>query len=126
MNLRQQAAADLENILGDAASGFGWPITVTSPQLVSAELTGFSTDISLVIDPQTGVAVSGRRVSVALSISRLREAGLDIPRGVAAKDSKPWIVVFNDIGGSSHKFKVSASSPDLAAGLVTCALEMYR
>lgn len=126
MNLRQQAAADLLGILEDTAAGFGWSVTVTSPELVSASLTGFSNDIGHTIDPQTGQAVIGRKASVALAIASLRAAGLDLPRNISASSSKPWIVVFNDIGGISHKFKVSEALPDRGAGLVTCLLELYR
>lgn len=125
MNLRQQANADLEAILGDASAGFGWAISVTSPAGVTAALTGFSTDIGHVLDPSTGTMVAGRRASVALSIAKLALAGLGIPRGVSDQSAKPWVVVFADIAGVTRTFKVTESMPDQAIGIVTCILESY-
>lgn len=120
------AESDLGAILEDGVMGFGWPITVTSPGGISVPLTGFSDDISQVIDPDTGQAVSGRLASVALRISSLDTAGLGIPRGIADSASKPWAIEFSDINGNPFKFKVQQSNPDRALGLVTCILELYK
>lgn len=125
MSLREQAGLDLRTIVEDL-DGFGWPITVTDPSGLSATLTGLSTDIGHTIDPETGIAVSGRRASVAITIASLAEAGLGIPRAIADQSSKPWVIAFADIGGSSHTFKVCDAMPDRAIGLVTCLLEGYR
>lgn len=126
MSLREQAAADLKGILEDAAAGFGWPITITNPLGVSAPMTGLSTDIGQTIDPDTGLAVIGRRASVALSLESLAALALGIPRGIADSSSRPWVVVFNDIGGTSHRYKVYEAMPDRAIGCITCMLEVYR
>ena len=125
MSLRQTAEQDLGAILEDGAMGFGWPIQVTDPSGLSKPLTGFSDDISQIIDPDTGEAVSGRLVSVALRISSLTVAGLALPVGIADASIKPWIIEFNDINGSPYKFKVAQSNPDRALGLITCILELY-
>jgi len=79
MSIRQLAESDLGAILEDSAMGFGWPITVTDPSGFSVGLIGFSDDISQVIDPDTGVAVSGRLATVALRISSLVLEGLGLP-----------------------------------------------
>ena len=126
MSLRQQAAADLQALLEDTAAGFGWPITVTSPDSLSLSLSGFSTDIGQTIDPETGMAVSGRRASVALPLQPLVDASLGIPRAIADGGSKPWVVRFEDILGVRHTYKVCESMPDRALGIVTCLLESYR
>lgn len=126
MSLRQLAESDLGLILEDASTGFGWPITITDPSGTVGELTGFSDDISQIIDPDTGQAVSGRLASVALRTSSLTAVGLALPRGIADSGSKPWIIDFDDINGSSYKFKVAQSNPDRALGLVTCLLELYE
>lgn len=125
MSLRERAAADLKVIVEDA-NGFGWPITVTDPFGATAALRGLSTDIGHTIDPETGIAVSGRRASIALAIASLTAAGLGIPRGIADAAGKPWVIVFNDIGGSPHTFKVCEAMPDRAIGVVTCILEAYK
>jgi hypothetical protein len=126
VSLRELAAADLKVILEDSATGFGWAITVTNPEGTEATLTGFSTDIGQTIDPDTGQAVSGRRASVAIAIASLTDAGLGLPRSIADSGSRPWVIVFDDIHGTSHRFKVAESMPDRAAGVVTCLLEAYR
>jgi len=126
VSLRDQAAADLLGILEDADGGFGWSITVTSPDSASASLTGFSTDIGTTIDPETGTLVAGRRASVAIPIARLTALGLGIPRGIAEQSRKPWVVSFDDVEGTARTYKVSHAMPDRALGVVTCMLEAYK
>lgn len=126
MNLRELARADARSFLEDADSGFGWAIQITSPAGLSASLTGYSTDIGVTIDPETGQAVTGRRASVAVPIDALADAGMSIPRHIASASSKPWVVEFDDIHGTPHSFKVLEAMPDRAIGIVTCMLEAYR
>ena len=125
MGLRDLAEADLGLILEDAETGFGYPITLTDPSGTVLALTGFSNDIAQVIDPDTGQVVSGRLASVALRISTILSAGLGLPRGIANEKSKPWIVEFNDLRGTPHKFKVFQSNPDRTIGMITLILESY-
>lgn len=126
MNLRQQAATDLQAIVEDGATGFGWPITVTAPSGASATLVGFSSDIGQTLDPQTGQAIAARKASVVLRIASLTAAGLTMPRGVDDEGSRPWVVAFADINGAAFTFKVTEAMPDRAIGCVVCVLEAYR
>jgi len=128
MGLRDIAKTDLSLILADSDYGFAYLITVTNPAGTSTPsgFTGFSNDISQIIDPDTGEAVSGRSATVALDMTALTAAGFStLPEAVADEDLKPWIVVFDDIEGSSYTFKVSQSNPDRSLGLVVCHLEAY-
>jgi hypothetical protein len=125
MGLRDLAEADLGRILEDAETGFGYPITLTDPSGTVLRLVGFSNDIAQVIDPDTGQIVSGRSASVALRVSTIIAAGLDLPRGIANSSSKPWVVEFDDLLGTPHKFKVFQSNPDRTIGMVTLILESY-
>lgn len=127
MGLRAIAEADLGVILEDSATGFGFPITVTSPGGTNETLTGFSDDISQLIDPDTGQAVSGRQASIALRISTIytKFPGEGLPRSIANATLKPWVVEFDDINGNPGTFKVSESMPDRAAGMIVCILEIY-
>jgi hypothetical protein len=124
MGLREQAAADLRSIVTDE-QGFGWPITLVPPAGRSLELVGLSTDVSEMIDPETGMAVSGRVASIALSIAVLEEHGVGIPTAVPESNQKPWTVTFRDIGGCSWTFKVREAKPDRALGIVVCMLAHY-
>ena len=125
-NLRAIAEVDLGCILEDDVTGFGWSIKVTDPSGKEANLTGFSNDISELIDPDTGQAISGRRPTIAIRISLLTEEGLGLPKGIADATSKPWLVDFEDINGNPFTFKVHESNPDRALGIVTCVLEAYE
>jgi hypothetical protein len=126
MSLRLQAAADLLSIVQDATTGFGWPIVLTSPEGLTVALMGLSTDVGQTIDPETGVAVSGRRASVAIPIATLTALGMGLPRAIADSSSKPWVVRFQDVHGAPQSYKVQEAMPDRALGIVTCLLEAYR
>lgn len=126
MSLRETAEADLAGILEDDVNGFGYPIILTSPDELVKPLIGFSNDISLLIDADTGLAISGRSASVALRISSLIAAGYTtLPEAVQDSALKPWLVTFDDINGNSFTFKVQEGSPDRAIGVIICKLEIY-
>lgn len=126
MSLRRVAEADLGFIVEDCETGFGWPLTLTAPDGTSIEVVGMSNDISQVIDPETGVIVSGRLASIAIRMSTLKARGFDQPVGIADAKSKPWVVEFDDIGDEYCQFKISESNPDRAIGLIVCFLEAYE
>lgn len=125
MGLRTEAESVLSEILEDTTL-WAWPITVKDPTGKTESMTGRSTDISQVIDPDTGAVVSGRAASVALRISSIIGLGFtSLPRGIADTASKPWLITFNDINGTSIAFKIIQTNPDRAVGIVTCHLELY-
>lgn len=124
MSLRAQAKADLKSFL-ENDNEFGWPVVVTAPDSTTLNLIGYSNDIGLAIDPETGQAVAGRAASVTFHLSRFTDAGFDPPSGVTSTIEKPWIVAFEDSEGVSRTFKVAQGMPDRAAGVVVCILELY-
>lgn len=126
MGLREVAEIDLGKILEDKTYGFGYSITVTDPAETAKVLTGFSNDISQIIDPETGQPVSGRSASVAIRIALLTLNSLAIPVGIADATIKPWLVTFDDINGNAFTFKVMQTNPDRALGVVVCVLELYE
>jgi hypothetical protein len=122
MGLRAQAVADAKRILEDL-SGFGWPLTLISPSGVSASHVGFTTDVAESIDPETGVAVSGRRASVAISLLSLPV----LPSAVPESTRRPWVVTFDDATTlTPTRWKVVEVLPDRAIGVVVLLLEAYR
>lgn len=125
MSLREQAELDLAFLIEDSTSGFGWPAVITDPSGTSLNVVGLSNDISQVIDPDTGMVVSGRLASFTVRMSTLTAGGLTQPKGIADAGSKPWIVAFDDIGGVACTFKVRESNPDRALGVVSLMLEVY-
>jgi len=127
MNFREIAENDLSFTLEDNDFGFGWPINVTDPDGLSADVFGQQNDIAFQIDPQTGESVSGRIVEIVLRIKTLTDAGFaSLPKQQADKTKKPWIFVFDDVSGNSGTFTVKESHPDQTLGLIFCQLEVYK
>lgn len=124
MSLLDQAATDLRSIL-ENDQDFAVPIVVTNPDGVSATLKGLQTDHALTIDPETGVAVTGSNVSVALSIQALQQAGIGQPRGIADSSRRPWLVQFTTPTGDTQKFKVAEALPD-KLGCLVLRLEVWK
>ena len=123
MGLREIAEADLAFILEDGAFGFGFPITVTNPAGATQNLTGYTADIEQLIDNETGTAVTGRLATAAIRISTLT---IGQPVHIADESQKPWLITFNDIGGTAWTFKVQESSPDRALGILVVTLEFWK
>ena len=126
MNLLALAAADSKIILEDSAAGFATDITVTPPDGDPVVLRGWANDRAQMIDPETGQAISGREASIALSLSTLATAGLDVPKGEADATQHPWVVSFADLHGKVRTFRVLEANPDQIGDIVTCTLEVYR
>lgn len=120
MDLHQLA----ENDLAFTLERDGQSVTLIDPNGVSAEVPAISNDISLLIDPDTGAPVSGRNVSVALRLSRIRNAGLEVPKGIEDGARVPWCVEYTTIEGVTVRTKVVASNPDRSVGVVTLRLEL--
>lgn len=130
MSLREVAEADLATLLESETCGFAWPIKLTNPAGLVKNLFGQSADIAQLIDPDTGVAVTGRLASATLRLSSIFSATpgpvLAIPVGIADTDGKPWLVTFDDINGTEYTFKVQKSNPDRTIGVVVLILENYK
>ncbi len=122
MDLHLIAEADLATTL----EGNGQTVTLTDPQGVSATLTAISNDISLIIDPETGVPVSGRNANVAFRIASIRAAGLQLPKGIEDGAVTPWVVDYTTVNGNALRAKVMASNPDRALGVVTVRVEIIK
>lgn len=126
MGLRELAQRHNRQITTNQTTGFAWPIIITDPAGTIGKVSGFGDDISALIDPETGQAISGRLASIAVNINELADKGLGLPVEIHDKKIKPWVVEFDDINGNPHVFKVEKSNPDRALGMVTCLLEFYE
>jgi hypothetical protein len=121
MGLREQAKLDARAILEDT-SGFAWPVTLTSPLGVVTSFYGFTQDVGVVIDPETGQAVAGRHASVSCARGALPE----LPEAVAEGSRKPWVATFADSQGVPATWKVIEVQPDRVLGVVKLLLEVYQ
>lgn len=126
MNIRMLAEQDLAVTLEDA-NAFGWPVTLTDPDgfTGSSNLTAQASDIGQMIDPDTGVPVSGRQAAAVLRISSVFAAGFILPVGIADSAGKPWLITFDDINGTEYTFKIEASDPDRTLGTVSLMLGVW-
>lgn len=122
MNLRAIAQRDTQRILNSDA---GLALTLTDPAGNAGTFTGWSNDIGFSIDPETGQAVSGRYVTIAISMLDLIDQGLAIPRNISENDRDPWQVSFTNEHGETFLFAVTDAQPDRTLGLVTCTLEAF-
>lgn len=125
MGIRELANRHNRAILNNEATGGGWRFVLTSPDGATAALTGWSNDISQIIDPDTGQAVSGRLATVTMHLEDLDAAGLSIPAGENFATEKPWLVQWFDLRGNSYTFKVTSADPDRTINNVTCILEAW-
>ena len=127
MNFLEIAQQDKAFTLNDKEFGFGTEITLTDPSLFSAIVVGRTNDISFAIDPDTGVAVSGRTATVAIDLHVLTDAGFSsLPSAQSDKTKKPWIVEWIDLKGNSHSFTILEANPDRTLEIVLCTLQFYK
>lgn len=129
MSLRTVAEADLAFILEDSDTGFGnASIRLVAPDETEQPLTGFSTDISQAIDPETGQLVSQRQASIGLRLTSVQAAfpTQGLPEGTADTSAKPWLVRYQNVLGDTLTFLVSESNPDREAGVITLIIEKYN
>lgn len=127
MNFLDIAQQDKAFTLKDSVFGFGTAITITDPDLLSADVTGRTNDISFAIDPNTGVAISGRTATIAIDMQELTDKGFSsLPVAQTDKTKKPWLVEYTDQLGKAHVFIVLEANPDLTLGIVLCTLQFYE
>lgn len=126
MGLLTDAADQAKAILEDT-DGFGLTATVTNPLGVSASVTGLPSDIGQSLDPETGMVVSKRLVSLALPMAALDAAFETRPVGVSGHDEEPWLVRFQAPGmKTAQDFKVEDTLPDQTLGILVCFLGVYE
>lgn len=127
MNFLKIAQQDKSFTLKDSEFGFGTVITITDPDLLSADVTGRTNDIGFAIDPGTGVAVSGRTATIAIDMQELTDKGFtSLPVAQTDKTKEPWLVEYIDQLGNAHVFIVSEGNPDRTLGIVLCTLQFYK
>jgi hypothetical protein len=124
MSLREKAEAVLLAAI-ENSDLFGQAVTVINPSGTTLDTVGLCNDIAQSIDPQTGVVISGRQVSVALRLSSLSVFST-LPIAVPESAGRPWLVRFADILGAERTFKVRETYPDRTLGVLVLILEAYN
>lgn len=124
MNLIEQAESDLSFVLEDDVSGFGISVIVISPAGDTYSLVGQSTDIGLIIDPNTGIGVRGRTAEITFRLSTvLGEIG-EIPD--KSETGTGWLLQITNVNGDEWTFAVGQADVDRKLGLVKIALELVE
>jgi hypothetical protein len=126
VSLRELAALDHAAILGDTSQGFAIPLVITSPAGVQIALAGFASDVGEIVDPESGLQVTGRRATVSFVQDPITQAGLGAVTAVAEENRRPWLVSFADAHGIVRTYKVIEVLPENDLGSLRCALEGYR
>ena len=125
MGLRETALADVKRILNDSVHGAGQSLTLIAPNGTETPIVGFTGDIARALDPQTGLAIKGRKVHVTVAMADL-PAGAR-PEGVTNDTRKPWRVKFTSITtGATSYFKVYETDPDDSLGSMNLMLEAWK
>ncbi len=123
MSLRDQVLADVAGIVENSLD-FGEPITLIEPDGTTNAMTGFTGDISAVIEPDSGAIVKGRRVHVTLRIASLPAGERPVVKNKLT--DKPWRVSFPRITtGTVTEYAVVGTDPDDAMGTIVLELGAY-
>jgi len=123
MSTLGEVAATLRSILTDV-TGFAVPITITDPSGTDYEISGLQADIGMILDPDTGVMVQGRKSTIAVSMQALLDLGLPIPEAAPDEDLKPWLVKWTPSVGPEQTMAVTGAMPD-KLGCVVLELSRY-
>ena len=125
MSIRDQIQKDLDVTLSNT-QGFGNGFTLTDPSGAQGNFIGQTGDIGELIDPDTGLAVSGRLAFAVVAIGDLQLSGLTgFPIGISDKNSKPWLCEFGAPATSDQCYKVKSTMPDRTVGVIKMILELY-
>lgn len=94
---------------------------ITDPGGRRKLVKAIAADIGLTIDPETGLPVSGRTITVSWRMESLSKR---MPTGDVRRGSKPWLVEYETIRGDKITAAVVSTMPDLALGILVAKLEI--
>ena len=121
MSLYDRAVKDNTRIL-TSESGFTVPVVIVSPTSVSYSTRGFFVDVSLDINPATGLPIVARKA--AFSFSRYNEDGVDLfPTENPVETSGIWRATFANSLGESNEWIVESPMADRTLGMYTVILK---
>ena len=127
MGLNEIAADDFANFTSNTDE-FGHEFVITAPDGTVIEgIKGYSTDISALIDPETGQMVAGRTASVSIAMRFFRNAGFgSIPTMEPKKNKKPWIFEWLAPNTSVYTFSVRDAIPDRKLDQTLFMLQSFK
>mgnify|MGYP000601476612 CR=1 FL=1 len=126
MGLRQNASADLKSILENDQTGFAHDIVLIPPVGDEIALKGTTTNISSIIDPDTGQLVSGNYVEMSLVMASVYASTPDLPKAEPSANKKSWKAKFSNISGVENTYRIIETLPDKELGVLVCILESFN
>lgn len=124
MSLRDQALLDVQGIL-EGPGGFSEEIDLIEPDGTVNPMTGFTGDITAMIEPDSGAIVKGRRVHVMLFTKSLPAGARPIARPKLTDNS--WRVSFKRITTAvATTYAVVAVTPDDSMGTISLELANHK
>jgi hypothetical protein len=121
MGMREQAAADLQQLLSDTENGPASPFTFFDNKNPAAAfpLSGIFGDIGFLISPDTGAAVQGRTIEAVYSMAALKALTNEEPE-------RGWRFKAMDLNGAEFELYVIRYEPDrtVGTGRVKLAVKM--
>ena len=109
MSLRERAARDAQNILGDTG-GAGTEFFLKPLDENEFSITGSYGDIGYLYNTATGEAIAGRTIEAAFSLLSLAEKTNQEPK-------KGWGFRCNDLTGKNISLYVVECNPDRTIGV---------
>jgi len=104
------------------ADGFTVPVVFTSPAGVEYSTRGFFIDVSLDINPATGLPMVARKS--AFSFSRYTSDNTDLfPTENPADTAGTWKATFSNSLGESQEWAIESVMPDRTLGMYTVLLK---
>jgi hypothetical protein len=87
-------------------------VLLISPQGAEVATQCLDYDISSIIDPDTGLLVSSGQTTIAVNMSPIREAGLEIPRRTEENTTEQWRIRFGRLDEETLTVFIRISDPD--------------
>ena len=101
------------------------PVTLIDQNNDEYEVWGLPNDIGVVLDPDTGLPVAARQITLVISYDQLPEGAR--PSHEQNADTRPWRVRFIRPGQTETKtYMVRGTDPDEVAALLTLTLTPYH
>jgi len=115
MNLIEIAESDLDFTLEDTETGFGVDLIFLDSESEEVTISCQTTDISYLIDPETGQGVESRTVEITGRITTFVLSDVSPAKGS--------IVKYYDTNGNLYKSCIKQIMPDKKIGILKILLE---
>lgn len=125
MRLLDRVRKDSQKIMNSTRYGFSTDIELINPDGLTLPFKAIVAVIHNLIDPDTGVPVSGFLATASINILDLKDQSVEMPEGEMDENERPWLIRESDILGQQVTYKIVSTAPDKANGNIVCDLGAY-